>query len=153
MRKNNNNQRRPKIVISKTDFERLTKLATALADRNPRASDDLFAELDRARIVSDGWMREDIVQIGSTVQYRTATGDTRTVTLVYPGEADIGEGKISVLTPIGTALLGLSVGQSMTWATRDGRELELSVVSVRQTRHDRERPSSSDLPHATVAGA
>src|SRR5690606_34940932 len=100
-------------VISKTDFERLTKLATALADRNPRASDDLFAELDRARIVSDGWMREDIVQIGSTVQYRTATGDTRTVTLVYPGEADIGEGKISVLTPIGTALLGLSVGQSM----------------------------------------
>jgi len=137
MRKNNNNQRRPKIVISKTDFERLTKLATALADRNPRASDDLFAELDRARIVSDGWMREDIVQIGSTVQYRTATGDTRTVTLVYPGEADIGEGKISVLTPIGTALLGLSVGQSMTWATRDGRELELSVVSVPQTRHDR----------------
>ena len=153
MRKNNNNQRRPKIVIRKTDFERLTKLATALADRNPRASDDLFAELDRARVVSDGWMREDIVQIGSTVQYRTATGDTRTVTLVYPGEADIGEGKISVLTPIGTALLGLSVGQSMTWATRDGRELELSVVSVRQTGHDRERPGPSDLPHATVAGA
>ena len=153
MRKNNNNQRRPKIVIRKTDFERLTKLATALADRNPRASDDLFAELDRARIVSDGWMREDVVQIGSTVQYRTATGDTRTVTLVYPGEADIGEGKISVLTPIGTALLGLSVGQSMTWATRDGRELELSVVSVRQTGHDRERPGPSDLPHATVAGA
>lgn len=145
-----NNQRRPKIAISRTDFERLTKLATTLAERNPRAADELLAELDRARVVSDGWMREDIVQIGSTVQYRSTMGDTRTVTLVFPGEADISEGKISVLTPIGTALLGLSVGQTMTWATRDGREQELTVISVRQTPHNRGLPSASDLSHAVV---
>lgn len=148
-----NNRRRPKIAISRTDFERLTKLATTLADRNPRAADEMFAELDRARVVSDGWMREDIVQMGSTVQYRSTMGDTRTVTLVFPGEADISEGKVSVLTPIGTALLGLSVGQSMTWATRDGREHELSVISVRQTPHDRGRSRASDRSHAAMAGA
>ena len=73
-----NNQRRPKIAISRTDFERLTKLATTLAERNPRAADELLAELDRARVVSDGWMREDIVQIGSTVHYRSTMGDART---------------------------------------------------------------------------
>ena len=60
--------------------------------------------------------------------------DARTITLVYPGDADISEGKVSVLTPIGTALLGLSEGQSMHWTARDGREHELTVTAVGQAR-------------------
>lgn len=57
---------------------------------------------------------------------------TRTTTLVFPGDADISEEKVSVLTPIGTALLGLSTGQSMRWLARDGREHELTVISFGQ---------------------
>ena len=52
------------------------------------------------------------------------------VTLVYPADANIDAGKISVLTPIGTALIGLSVGQSIGWSARDGRSHRLAVLSV-----------------------
>jgi regulator of nucleoside diphosphate kinase len=52
------------------------------------------------------------------------------VTLVYPAEADIAEGRISVLTPVGTALIGLRAGQSITWRTRDGRKQVLTVLRV-----------------------
>jgi regulator of nucleoside diphosphate kinase len=49
---------------------------------------------------------------------------------VFPGDADISTNRVSVLTPIGTALLGLSTGQSIRWKTRDGREQELTVIGV-----------------------
>ncbi|WP_325053327.1 GreA/GreB family elongation factor [Sinorhizobium meliloti] len=57
----------------------------------------------------------NVVRMGSTVEYETDTGGRRTVALVFPINADISEGKISILTPIGTALIGLSVGQSIMW--------------------------------------
>lgn len=132
MQKEHGNRHKPKITISKTDFDRLTNLATAVAVRLPDAADELLTELDRARVVSDGWMRGDVVQMDTVVQYRTDADDTRTITLVFPGDTDISEGKISVLTPIGTALLGLSAGQSMNWIARDGREHKLTVISVGQ---------------------
>ncbi len=50
--------------------------------------------------------------------------------LVFPGQADIGAGKISILTPIGTALIGLSEGQSIVWTARDGKERRLTVIKV-----------------------
>jgi regulator of nucleoside diphosphate kinase len=68
--------------------------------------------------------------MGSTVTFKPDTGDAKTVTLVFPGEADISEGKVSILTPIGTALIGLSAGQSIMWTARDGRRHELSVLAV-----------------------
>ncbi|GEP07041.1 hypothetical protein MOX02_50790 [Methylobacterium oxalidis] len=54
------------------------------------------------------------------------------VTLVYPGEADIGQARISVLTPVGAALLGLSKGQSISWTTRTGAGKQLTVLDVRE---------------------
>ena len=68
--------------------------------------------------------------MGSHVRYATETGEVREVTLVYPGEADISAGRISVLTPIGAALIGLSSGQSIDWRARDGRVHRLVVQSV-----------------------
>ena len=65
-------------------------------------------------------MRDDVVRMGSTLRYVTDSGEDRTVTLVFPAEADIAAGKISILTPIGAALLGLSEGQSIHWQTRNG---------------------------------
>jgi regulator of nucleoside diphosphate kinase len=68
--------------------------------------------------------------MGSKVSFTTTDGFNRTYQLVYPGEADISEGKVSVLTPIGAALIGLSEGQSIPWTARDGRELSLTVERV-----------------------
>jgi regulator of nucleoside diphosphate kinase len=122
-------RRKPTIRISKTDHERLSALASAVA-RNPDASDELLAELERARIVADGSVAADIVRMGSTVTFKPDTGEAKTVTLVFPGMADIAEGKVSILTPIGTALIGLATGQSILWTARDGRRHELSVLAV-----------------------
>lgn len=123
-------RRKPVIRICRRDHTRLSALASAIAERNPDISEELLFELDRARIVADGSVADDVIQMGSTVTFKPDTGETRTVTLVFPGEADIAQGKVSVLTPIGTALIGLSTGQSMTWTTRDGRRHELSVLAV-----------------------
>ncbi|RUU50512.1 nucleoside diphosphate kinase regulator [Mesorhizobium sp. M2C.T.Ca.TU.002.02.1.1] len=123
-------RRKPNIRISQADHERLSALASTVAARNPEASDELLAELERARVVADGWVSAGTVRMGSAVTFKPDTGDRKTVTLVYPGDADISEGKVSVLTPIGTALIGLSAGQSIMWTARDGRRHELLVLGV-----------------------
>ncbi|WP_315920604.1 nucleoside diphosphate kinase regulator [Mesorhizobium sp. SP-1A] len=131
-------RRKPSIQISKTDHARLSALAETVAERNPEVSEELFAELDRARIVSDSAVGANVVRMGSTVRFKPDTGEEKTVTLVFPGEADIAQGKISILTPIGTALLGLSAGQSMMWTARDGRRHQLDVLDVAATTAEQE---------------
>ncbi len=123
---------KPNIRISKADHARLSALANTIAGHNPDVSDELLAELDRAQLIPNDNVSTDIVQMGTTVTFKPDTGDTKTVTLVFPGDADISKGKISILTPIGTALLGLSVGQSITWMARNGQLHELSVLAVKQ---------------------
>ena len=150
MQDNTKTRRKPNIRISQSDHARLSVLASTVAARNPDASDELLAELERARIVADGWVSADIVQMGSAVTFKPDTGDAKTVTLVFPGDADISEGKVSVLTPIGTALIGLSAGQSIMWTARDGRRHELSVLAVNQhapegDAADRRTPASSAI--------
>lgn len=121
---------KPAIVMCRSDHERLSRLAESAAGRNAEVAEQLFAELDRARVVADQRLGAEVVRMGSTLHFATDAGEERTVTLVYPGEADIAEGKISVLTPIGAALIGLSAGQSIDWASRDGRRHLLTVESV-----------------------
>ena len=123
-------RRKPAITLSRTDHERLSRLAQSVVDRNPDVADQLLAELDRARLVSDSALAASIVRMGSTLRFTTDAGEDRTVTLVYPGEADIAAGKISVLTPIGAALIGLSAKQSIDWTALDGRVHRLNVESV-----------------------
>lgn len=132
MQNNTKTRRKPNIRISKSDHARLSALAGTVAARNPEASDELFAELERARIVADGRVSAGTVRMGSTVTFKPDTGDRKTITLVFPGDADISEGKVSILTPIGTALIGLSAGQSSMWTARDGRRHELLVLAVNQ---------------------
>jgi regulator of nucleoside diphosphate kinase len=68
--------------------------------------------------------------MGSSVTYVTNAGQEQTVTLVYPADADIEAGRVSVMTPIGTALIGLKAGQSITWRDRSDKRHKLTVVSV-----------------------
>src|SRR5262249_24092495 len=121
---------KPQITIAKTETTRLLALAAALAERSPELSDTMFGELERARVVSDDAVAGNVVRMGSVVTYRPDGDEPRTVTLVYPGEADIDQGRISVATPVGVALIGLSTDQSMAWTARDGRSHELTVLTV-----------------------
>jgi regulator of nucleoside diphosphate kinase len=117
------------IVIRDIDEDRLARLAAVMLDSKPELAEELFGELARARIASSEELPADTVQMGSTLTYE-ADGQRRRVTLVYPQEADIAAGRISVLTPIGTALIGLAEGQSIDWTSRDGRRQRLTVVAV-----------------------
>ena len=89
-------------------------------------------EIDRARIVSDRSMRAAFVRMGSTVTYVVDGNPGRTVTLVYPADADIEDGRISITTPVGTALIGLKAGQSISFLTGNGRAHDLTVIEVTQ---------------------
>ena len=100
-----------------------------LERRNPDLAEQLIAELSRADIVSAD-RASTVVSMGSTLDYTTASGETRTVTLVFPGEEDIALGRISVLTPIGVALIGLSAGDAMEWRRSDGRTQTLTVTRI-----------------------
>lgn len=125
-------QRKPAITMTRFDHARLSRLAESYLDRNPDVADALLAELDRARLVEEGKIAADVVRMGSSLRFTSDLGEERLVTLVFPGEADIAEGKISVLTPIGAALIGLSAGQSIDWTARDGRVHRLTVETVEQ---------------------
>lgn len=121
---------KPSITVRQTEYTRLTSLALAAPGRDLDVADELLAELERASVVVDDHFPTGFVGIGSTVSYETESGQTRTVTLCYPGEADIERSMVSVMTPIGVALLGLSPGQSINWNGRDGHVHRLTVNSV-----------------------
>ncbi len=123
---------KPRIIVSTKDHQRLSDLATSAVSLFPDAAEALQVEMDRAEVVADGAVPADVVRMGSTVEFRSDAGQVRRVTLVYPPEAAIAANRISILTPIGAALIGLAAGQSIRFLTYDGRELALSVLSVEQ---------------------
>lgn len=125
-----NHTLRPKIVVAQSDHRQLFAMA---AGNSTLAADALLEEMERARVVLDHKLPVDIVSMGSKVQYRTDDDDIREVTLVYPAHADILAGRISVLTPIGAALIGLRTGQSITWRALNGSNHVLTVTSVIQS--------------------
>ena len=122
--------RKTAITVTRTDSERLWRLAESYAGRNPAVAEELLAELERAKVVDDGRIAPHVVCMGSTLRFTSDLGEDRRVTLVFPGEADIAEGKVSILTPIGAALIGLAAGQSIDWTARDGRTHRLTVESI-----------------------
>jgi len=121
---------KPRIIVSDTDQSRLTTLATDALERFPQAAQELLSEMERAAVVSAEAVPPNVVQMGSGVVFRSDNGETRRVTLVFPGQADIAAVRISILTPIGAALIGLSEGQSIAWKTRDGRLRQLTILAV-----------------------
>jgi regulator of nucleoside diphosphate kinase len=130
MRENTNSPWLPPIIISDIDQARLSGVATAAMDRVPEIAEELMSEIERATVVEARSIPSNVVRMGSTVEFETNDGQHRRVTLVFPGEADISRGKISVLTPVGAALIGLSEGHSIMWMTRDGRHQQLTVLAV-----------------------
>ena len=124
----------PPVALRLSDTERLSKLADAAANTFPATADFLAREIERAEIVPDDRLSRHVVRMGSLVKFRDdVTAQEREVTLVYPETADVAAGKISVLTPIGAALIGLSVSQTIEFRTPAGGRRSLTVLEVRQT--------------------
>ena len=127
-----NNAIKPPITLTVSDYERLSSLARAAESRMPDIVSALSEELERAHILPDG-RSEQTVCMGSRVEFRDDhSGRVQTVTLVYPGDADISQGRISILTPVGTALIGLSTADSITFETRTGETRQLTVLQVHE---------------------
>lgn len=107
------------LLIADVDYARLAPLARHEA---------LEEELSRATVVPAARMPENVVRMHSRVTYLDEhSGERREVELVFPEEADMAAGKISVLAPVGAALLGLEIGQSIEWVFPDGRSRRLLV--------------------------
>lgn len=121
----------PAIAVSSRDFERIERLIDAPAARQLTALDGLRHELARARIVEPEDLPPHTIGMHSTVRLiDELDGTERRIELVYPDQADAEAGRVSVLAPMGSALLGLSPGQSIDWQVPGGRTLRLKVLEV-----------------------
>jgi regulator of nucleoside diphosphate kinase len=124
---------KPTIILSAEDYDRLFVLARAARKRMPGLADELADEIGRAHVLAEGKHPQHIVCMNSEVEFRDdTTGKVQRVRLVYPEDADISQRKISVLTPVGTALIGLRDGHSITWETPNGQVRQLTVLSVQE---------------------
>lgn len=120
------------IYISRDDYTKLRLLlATALHSNASAALQKLREELDRAAIIDPAAFPADVVTMESTVTFEDlGTGEIEEYTITFPDRADIGRKRISILAPIGTALIGCRVGDLVKWSTPGGiRQLKVRSVS------------------------
>ena len=116
------------IILSETDYG---KICSLLQIARSEHSEFLEQELDRAAIVPDSELPADVVAMNSSVRYRDLeSGDETSVVLVYPHEANVEKGWVSVLAPLGAALIGLRAGQNIRWPLPGGRKKNLQVLSI-----------------------
>jgi regulator of nucleoside diphosphate kinase len=125
--------RRPPIQIAEGDYDRIADLALAMKRRMPELSAQVLAEIDRARLRPDDRLPAGIVRLGSEVGFADDSGGTvRRIRLVMPSEADMDSGCVSVMSPIGAGLIGMSEGQEISWPRPNGQARVLRILAVRQ---------------------
>ncbi len=121
------------IVITSLDQERLTAILNSPVIQNGPDKErlaELRAELERASVVAPGDIPPDVVTMNSRFMVRDLAAEAvHEYTLVYPHEADITKGKISILAPIGMALLGYRKGDVVAWKVPSGTRT-LKVESI-----------------------
>lgn len=123
-------QTKPAITLSSLDLERLESLLVKLP-HNFAGRDTLQAELDRAEVLEPAQMPADIVTMNSTVNFTIMeSGKQQTLTLVYPKEADGSSDKVSVMATVGTALLGLRVGDQFAMPSPTGQAVTVRVDAI-----------------------
>lgn len=119
----------PTITITRLDLQRLERLLDSLEEFGPGA-EALQAELARAEVVGHDEVPAGVVTMNSRVHCREeSNGKDYHLTLVYPQDAG-GEGTVSILAPVGSALLGLTVGQHIDWPAPGGKQLKLTLLAV-----------------------
>ena len=121
----------PHLVVSVRDARRLEALLASEAGAASPVAAALEAELLRAELREPAEIPADVVTMNSQLLcVDEASGAERVLRLVYPAEADASKGQVSVLAPVGAALLGLSAGQSIEWPLPNGRSTRLRVLRV-----------------------
>lgn len=121
---------KPSVFIAAADLERLMTMAEGVAKREPEIAAFLLGELERASIEPPAGSTR-VVTMGSHVRFRdNSSGRVLEAQLVYPDRADPNARRISILTPVGAALIGLPEGQTMQWRDRGGRDKTLTVIKV-----------------------
>ena len=123
----------PPLLLSRLDVERIEALLELPAHQGLDTS-ALQAELNRAEVVEPAQMPADVITMNSTARFLIVdghheNGDERELTLVYPREADGSPDKVSILAPVGSALLGMRIGDEIEWPTPGGTLL-LKVLSI-----------------------
>lgn len=117
------------ILITEQDYERLALLI--MHSNSPNVS-TLEEELARAEVVNQKDIPNDVVTMNSIVTFVSKdTGKESEIKLVYPKDADVTKGHVSVLAPVGIALIGLRVGQSINWPMPNGQARQLQVTGIK----------------------
>lgn len=125
--------KRPPIHLLAAESDMVASLALQVEDRFPVIASMLLEEIERAELHDESTLPEAAVTLGSEVEFvDERSGQIRTVSLVLPAEANIALGRISILTPMGAALYGLTSGQSIDWPDLDGNSRRIAIRTVRQ---------------------
>jgi regulator of nucleoside diphosphate kinase len=123
--------KRPNILVSSTDMERLERLLESLPNGAVPGKADLEAELDRAEVVDPKDIPPSVVTMNSTVKFKVESSQEEfCLTLVYPKDVDASGGTISILAPVGSALLGLSEGDEIEWPRPGGGTLQVRIEEI-----------------------
>lgn len=118
----------PTLIISEEDYQKISSL---LLNIKTEIAELLEEELGRATLVPASELPENVVSMNSEVTFIDLdTNKEQKVTLVYPNEADIEKRKISIFAPVGAALIGLRIGQSIDWPLPDGKSRRVKVTSL-----------------------
>jgi regulator of nucleoside diphosphate kinase len=114
------------LVLMKDDYNLLVTYLNNRTGRTTfdrRNAEDLFAELKKAKLVSKDEFPSDVVRLNSTVRIKPADKDqVMELMIVLPDKADIKERKISIMSPVGTALIGFRQGENVKWQVPSGKK-------------------------------
>lgn len=123
--------KRPEITISSLDADRLYALIESLPRNSLANVDELEEELNRATIVAPEEVPPNIVTMNSTVKFSVESGKNEfELTLVYPKDMDSSGKTISILAPVGSALLGLAIGDEIEWPKPGGGNLKVRIEQI-----------------------
>jgi len=122
---------RPAIYMSAAECDALFALALSAERSQPMVCAMLMAELDRAELRDADALPDQTVVMNAFIDFvDERTGARRIVQLVYPHDADIANGRVSILTPVGAGLIGMTAGCSIRWPDRSGEDRTLRIISV-----------------------
>ncbi len=116
------------LLITDKDFDALNLLVQHYESERAHLLEE---ELSRATVVPQSEIPNDIVTMNSVIYFKNGeTGKESKIKLVYPKDADVTKGNVSILAPVGTAVLGLRVGQQIKWPMPTGKKVILTITSV-----------------------
>lgn len=116
------------ILITERDYLRIKHI---LSFQNSSDYENLEIEIERAKIIYDDEVPSGLVKMNTKFKFMTLQDEkTMIITIVYPEDANFSEGKISVLAPLGSALIGLQVNQEINWMFPDGKVKRLKILEV-----------------------